>query len=443
MDQFVEIPGKGRVQFPEGMSDAEIAAAIEQITAGESEPAREQEGMWTKVLGGALEPNATLLSGAVAAPIAGLLGLGAAAGKAAGVPGMGTLDPAAIVRRTQGALTYQPGTQAGMDAMSVLGVPFAALEHVANRAGEAATDATGSPGMGAALYTGLNVLPSAIAGIGAKPNARSSIVRALEGPSRFLMRSALKPSKKDVLRGDADKAITTLLNEGVNATEGGGFKLQAKVDDLNQQIADSLANANAYVGKDAVLRRAAETKRRVKGQVAPQDDMAAVQRVADSFASHPDLPNNAIPVVKAQELKRGTYRQLRDKYGEQGAADVEAQKALARGLKEEIVKEVPEIGPLNARESEILNALKMVESRAAVEGNKNPVGLMPLTPNTMRAGLFLADRSALIKSLLARALNPGKGLNISDEMAMAAVVPQSFNEDTERRKAIIAALMRR
>lgn len=442
MPQFVDVPGKGRVEFPDGMSDEAIASAIDEMTGGGA-PARKDESLWTKVIAGALEPNATLLSGSVAAPVAGLFGLGAATGKALGIPGMKDMDAADVVRRVQGALTYEPGTQAGKDALSAIGTLFAPLEHVANRAGEVATDVSKSPALGAALYTGLNVLPSAIIGVGSKPDARSSIVRALERPSRYFMRNALKPSTKDVATGNAEKAVTTLLNEGVNATEGGGFKLQAKVDDLNQQIASALSNSGAFVGKDAVLRRAGETKNRVRNQVAPQDDMAAVQRVADSFAQHPDLPRNAIPVAQAQKLKQGTYRQLRDKYGEQGAADVEAQKALARGLKEEIVNEVPELGPLNARESEILNALKMVEHRAAVDANKNPVGLMPLTPNTARASLFLADRSALIKSLLARALNPGKGLNISDEMAFAAVAPQSFNADLERRQEIIDALMNR
>ncbi len=122
---------------------------------------------------------------------------------------------------------------------------------------------------------------------------------------------------------------------------------------------------------------------------------------------------------------------------------MEGQKALARGLKEEIVKEEPSIGPLNARESDLINALKLVEQRAAVDMNKNPVGLGAVTPSPSKMALFMADRSALVKSLLARGLNPGKGLGITDEMALYSAIPQSFGEDSRQRQAVIEAILRR
>ena len=215
----------------------------------------------------------------------------------------------------------------------------------------------------------------------------------------------------------------------------------ANVDSINKKVADALANSNATAQKPDVLNRLYDVMDRVERQATPQSDIKNVQSAWNDFSQHPLIPGNDIPVQLAQDIKRGTYRQIRDKYGEQGAASVEAQKAIARGLKEEIAKAVPEIGPLNARESELLNALKLVERRAAIEGNKNPVGLMPLTNNPAMAGAFLADRSALVKSLLARAINPGKGMGISDEMAMAATAPQAFGEDAKRRQAIIDALM--
>jgi hypothetical protein len=74
--------------------------------------------------------------------------------------------------------------------------------------------------------------------------------------------------------------------------------------------------------------------------------------------------------LEAQNLKQGTYRVLGDKAftGELKAAAAEGQKALARGLKEEIEAVFPEIKSLNAREGsliELQNALNRFVSREA------------------------------------------------------------------------------
>mgnify|MGYP003674770602 FL=1 len=90
------------------------------------------------------------------------------------------------------------------------------------------------------------------------------------------------------------------------------------------------------------------------------------------------------------------------KYGEVGSAETEAQKALARGLKEQIAKNAPEVAGLNAEESALINALGINERRVLMQGNKNPMGLAPLAGHGIGFAGFLADRSSLLKSLLAR-----------------------------------------
>lgn len=403
--------------------------------------AQEPEGFWRKFLGAAIEPNLALATGAVAAPISGLAGIGATVGNAMGLT---DADPGETVKRVASGLTYSPATQGGQNAMSVIGYPFQKIAEAADEAGGRVTDLTGSPKLGAAVNTGINLLPSAVGGAMAPKGVPSTITKVSEAMSRKLMGSALKPSKADWISGDAGKAVRTMLDEGVNATEGGMIELRGKVNETNAKIKDALMNSNAYVAKDAVLRRMDSAKDKARRQVNPQGDLAAIEEAAQQFASHPDLPLNAIPIQKAQELKQGTYRALGDKaYGEVKTGSAEGQKQLARGLKEQIVQEEPSIGLLNARESELINALKMVEQRAAVDMNKNPVGLGAVTPSPSKMALFLADRSALIKSLLARGLNPGKGLGISDEMALYSAVPQSFSEDSRKRKELIEALMKR
>jgi hypothetical protein len=66
---------------------------------------------------------------------------------------------------------------------------------------------------------------------------------------------------------------------------------------------------------------------------------------------------------------------------------------------------VPEVKPLNAEDSKLLNALSLTERRVMMEANKNPIGLgwLSLSPSHLMG--WMADRSGLFKSLIARMLN--------------------------------------
>lgn len=129
-------------------------------------------------------------------------------------------------------------------------------------------------------------------------------------------------------------------------------------------------------------------------------EAAAASALADLQAA-----GATMPVQLAQKMKQGTYQVLAKKYGQIGSADTEAQKGLARGLKEEIAKAVPDVGALNAKESELINALNVSERRALMDMNKNPMGLAGLAHSPAAWAAFMADKSALFKSLAARALN--------------------------------------
>jgi hypothetical protein len=123
-----------------------------------------------------------------------------------------------------------------------------------------------------------------------------------------------------------------------------------------------------------------------------------------------------MPVQLAQELKQGTYAALGKKsYGELKGADTEAQKALARGLKEEIATAVPAVSKLNAQESKLLTTLDVTERRVLMEANKNPMGLAWLASHPAAWAAFMADRSGPFKSLAARIVNKN-----------AEAVPQLF-----------------
>ena len=196
-----------------------------------------------------------------------------------------------------------------------------------------------------------------------------------------------------------------------------------------------MQNSPAIVDKYAVGYRLSKVMDDFTKQVAPSSDIAAIQRAFDDFTNHPLLTHTRdIPVQLAEELKQGTYRSLGDKaYGELKGADITAQKALAMGLKEEIAAAVPAVRPLNAAESKLLNALSVSERRVMIEANKNPLGLGWLSTNPVKLAGWMADRSGLFKSLIARMLNTSGGaVEASAQAAPAAGV--AVTQEANRRK---------
>lgn len=105
------------------------------------------------------ETAANLASQAVAMPVAGLAGLGAAATKAVGLT---DAEPGDVVHSVAGALTYQPQTELGQHLTGAAMYPFEKLAEGARHAGEKTLDATGSPAAATAVDTAINSLPMAL-----------------------------------------------------------------------------------------------------------------------------------------------------------------------------------------------------------------------------------------------------------------------------------------
>lgn len=220
-----------------------------------------------------------------------------------------------------------------------------------------------------------------------------------------LMHSAVKPTLAMVkeYNTSAQGIVKTLLDEGINVTEGGLAKLQGLFNATNAEIRTALQNATGSVSKPAVAARALTTAAKVAKQTNPTRDLAAVGETVEEFLNHPVYPGN-LSLPEAQAMKVGTYQQIGKKYGEVSSAAIETQKALARGLKEEIAAEVPEISALNERDSALMAALDAVGRRVALSGNKDPIGFAWVAHNPTTFVAALIDRNPTIKSLLARGM---------------------------------------
>ncbi|MHB8815842.1 MAG: hypothetical protein ACYDAE_21630 [Steroidobacteraceae bacterium] len=370
-------------------------------------------GAMREAVGSVAEPLMAMGSDAAAYPVsrvAGLTQLVMQGARRAGVPGIEERDPLTVQEDVQRAMTYEPRTTAGKatteyNPIALLGK---LLEAASGGLSQLGAPPEGKQGPAESAIRGgvkeaLTQAPM-FAGLKAPP-AAAAAGAGVRGGAERLMHSALKPGIK--YAKSAESGIDTLLEKGINVTPGGLEKLQGQIGDLNSRIAQLIQNSPAVIDKPAVAARLYDTLERFKKQVDPKADLATIERTWENFMEHPLLTGSDIPVKTAQEVKQGTYTQLKGKYGELGSAETEAQKALARGLKEEIAKAVPEVRQLNAEESKLLTALPMVERRVIISANKNPVGLGLLSMNPKNIAVWMADRSELFKSLVARMLNAG------------------------------------
>jgi hypothetical protein len=264
-------------------------------------------------------------------------------------------------------------------------------------------------GVGFATNIGLQSIPViASMGIG---RAASPV---MEEGARRVMQSAVKPTVNDLRSGKAARAIQTMLDEGINATPGGMAELKRRIADLNRQIASEIQGSSASIDhKAAAWGPIKDALDKFSRQVDPAADISAIKSTWENFTkAHPLIlqatqSGDTIPVQLAQQIKQGTYSALSKKYGQLGGAEVEAQKAIARGLKEGISDAVPSISRLNAKDSELINALNVAERRALAGLNNNPAGLTLLADSPGKMAAFMADKSNLFKSLVARMINAG------------------------------------
>lgn len=387
-DKVIDIPGHGQIAFPDSMSDAQINAAATKLYQ-DANPGKKQPPVrswmdtavdWLPAVGGA----AGGLIGGIGGTVAGV-GVGGVPGSIGGAALGGAAGEAAkqLVNRVRGAEA-----------------PSSSLEAAGDIARQGAVQG-GAEAVGA--------------GVG----------KAMSTAGPWLMQKALKPTASVLKEYNttAPKLVQTLLDEGINVTQGGVSKLQALLDATNEDIRNAVANATGTIDKKSVAARALPTAQKVAQQVNPTKDLQAVGDTVQEFLDHPVMTGPTLSVPEAQALKTGTYQQIGKKYGEVSSAGIETQKALARGLKEEIAAEVPGIAGLNAQDADLMAALDATGRRVALSGNKDPVGFAWVAqhPTAFLAALF--DRSPAVKSFLARGMyqQAGYAAKVTPQIIRAAV----------------------
>lgn len=143
------------------------------------------------------EAALSLASGAIAQPVAGIVG-----GVASLLPNTKEGAGAEVVKAVSEGLTYQPRSEWGRQTVETAAAPFQWLGEKAEQAGGAVTDVTGSPLAGTAVNTAIQALPL-VAG---------KVV------SSFNKARAAKAASQAKLNAPIDAAIQTARDTGIAIT---------------------------------------------------------------------------------------------------------------------------------------------------------------------------------------------------------------------------------
>lgn len=317
--------------------------------------------------------------------------------------------------------------QIGAGVNEQLGVNVKGEEQAADRG-----DIGGVIGHAAAVPVAMAATEGAVKGGTALANAAKPVAGAA---AETLYRSALKPSTTIPVE-QSSRMVKTALDNNIPISPDGLDKLNALQAQVNKTIADTIASdPNATVSKQAVAQRLRQTYQNVSQQVSPTPDINRVKKVSYDFAqNNPDQ----IPAAKAQAMKQGTYQSIKSAaYGEMKTATVEAQKALARGIKEELEKQFPEIKGLNAQEGRLLELDPVLERAVNRIGNHNMIGIG--TPIASAAGASVGGPvgaaiaatlkavvdNPMVKTRLAVALNRASKGTVSVPAATARIAAYS------------------
>jgi hypothetical protein len=151
---------------------------------------RPEEGLATRVAGGAVEPLLHLGTGAVAGPLSGLAGI--VGSILPGPEGQG----AKWAGNVGHALTYEPKTQGGKDATDAITYPLQKFAEGADYVGANAADMTGSPAIGAAVNAAMQLAPALVGAKNAPKGMKSSVPgldAVVEAPGKAAAKIAKVP----------------------------------------------------------------------------------------------------------------------------------------------------------------------------------------------------------------------------------------------------------
>lgn len=261
---------------------------------------------------------------------------------------------------------------------------------------------------------------------GAKLPAIAGKVALLGRTPEEAYQSALKPSTT-IPPAKVQSIVQTGLKEGIPVSGAGLDKIGAALDDLHAKVTAEIgAGQGKTVNPYSVASRLSDTAQTFSKQVNPNADLNAISDAGNEFLENNPGP---IPAADAQAMKVGTYRQLSSKaYGEMQTATKESQKALARGIKEELAQQFPELTQLNAQESKFYDLEGVLEKAVNRIGNHQLLGIgTPIAAGAAKAVTGSSKVGAVAGIMKAVVDNPMVKSRLAIAISHTGVVPSVAN----------------
>ena len=378
--QYIQLPDSTYAEFPADMKDEDIAAAIKKNFPTPSTPPAQapltawQQGIQTQQ-NAANARWSNVIPTFLRNPVAGVAEAGNAVIQEGGAlmapltesPVVGPIvKGAANLAGAAGKGLFNTAVQGGVDVGRSLGIPQFLQAVLPQSAYSAFPPAARQEAADKWNELGSNATAMALADVA--PKVPGAVAKAVipEGLPLRLYTSALKPKGS---LADITKTAETGLREGIPVSQGGAMAAQNIFNQLNKAISDNIAPGTAagdVVKVQPVIDALNDLRSKAEEQALPAKDLDVIDDAIDQFTNHPRVVDGEIPVGVAQKIKQGTYQSLSDNaYGEEGSASIEAQKTIARSLKEQLAQKYPELNNLNARDGAIIDLQEALQKRVA------------------------------------------------------------------------------
>ncbi len=362
-------------------------------------------------------------------------------------PKKGITEKMADIGKT---IALEPETETGKKAYKLMGLPFEYLGKLAGGVGEVTKSVTGSPVAATTAELGIQALPAIL------PFGRKAVEKL--GIPEKMYTSAIKPGiRKKLSITKREAAMEAGIKEGILPTTGGLDKLGGKIDVIENQI-DSVLQRGINSGTPIKTLDIADSLDTLIDAYhksgMPPESYQGIENVRNKVLAQ----GNYMTPQEAQVFKQNTYKFIRKHYGELSNATIEAQKTVARTVKDKIAKQYPEVdilnkkvGPMIQLEDEIQRAVKRIQNRDLI-GIGLPIKTMagralrvaggagagyavgePVTGAIMGLAIGILD-TPKVKSALAIALDRAHKIAPKIEKGViAGMLPYGFKEDKKEK----------
>ncbi len=229
---------------------------------------------------------------------------------------------------------------------------------------------------------------------GALEGVGAAVSPLLVKGGQAVYRGFLKPSLAAKNVAKADQIVQTAINESLPVTAAGANTARKVIGQLRSEVDRILANTPGDIDIHDIadrLRTWANTMYNRPGR-APSDLKAALD-VADRIDAHPSMPATPttpavteVNLTTANQIKRDLQSGASSAYGVKSGAEKTTEKESARMMRQGIETLAPDVGPLNARESRLIDAARAISQATGREANRNALFGVPTIMSGIAGG---------------------------------------------------------